>query len=344
MAGMDIRTPTMKANAPLGPKDPLEAIAELLGLNAGPAIGEQGQPSVPAPDGQMPRGMSSEVPTPQYGYSGGAAPTQGEMSSPFERQNAADLQGIHAADSKRNQDMQALSDFFIPDNERRRDEELSAKLAPVRESGNTARDVARINAEGGIEQQRIASEGVIGAAQARGTGTAGGRLPSGLMERVAGANTALSTLSELEPLIEDPSFLGGIGPAAGRFNQFLQGIPGAPSNENFNKINARSATLANATIKAITGAQMSEPEAKRIMMQIPTSHDRPDVWKSKAQAMRSNLTNTIDNIQNQNSGGGVGAGGGLSRDRLVAMAQSLGLDLGADDMTGDLDQYTIEVQ
>lgn len=51
---------------------------------------------------------------------------------------------------------------------------------------------------------------------------------------------------------------------------------------------ANIATMKNATIKAITGAQMSEPEAKRIAYQIPSESDQPEEHMAKMLATYAN--------------------------------------------------------
>ena len=86
---------------------------------------------------------------------------------------------------------------------------------------------------------------------------------------------------ERKEMAEDLATLGGIqelssiytrnkefiGPARGRFGNVLEFFGATGFNES--DLRARVATLRNSVIKQITGAQMSEPEAKRIMQQIP---------------------------------------------------------------------------
>lgn len=60
---------------------------------------------------------------------------------------------------------------------------------------------------------------------------------------------------------------------------------------------AQANTLANATIKAITGAQMSEPEATRIKKQIPQPTDQPEEFFQKLQTTRANQQYLAQRIQ-----------------------------------------------
>ena len=80
-----------------------------------------------------------------------------------------------------------------------------------------------------------------------------------------------------------------IGPAEGRARSIGQQLPGVPVNKTFANFDAASSAFKNSVIKAITGAQMSEREADRILGQIPTVNDKPDVWLAKAEQTRKNL-------------------------------------------------------
>lgn len=102
--------------------------------------------------------------------------------------------------------------------------------------------------------------------------------------QVASTEQGLDSLTEIERLFK-PEY---VGPATGRIRAIGQKIPGVPVNEEFSQFQAEVAAMRNATIKAITGAQMSEPEAKRIREQIPEITDKPEVFKAKLAATRRN--------------------------------------------------------
>jgi len=114
------------------------------------------------------------------------------------------------------------------------------------------------------------------------------KLPPGLAERVAGADSSLDVLDELELLFNTKDVSSMVGPAEGRARALAQAVPILPTDPSFNTFLANEATLTNSMIKSITGAQMSEPEAKRIMRQIPSHKDKPEVWAAKARATREN--------------------------------------------------------
>lgn len=123
--------------------------------------------------------------------------------------------------------------------------------------------------------------------------------------RTQGVNNDVSTV-ELERLktLFKPEY---VGPAAGRYNSMKQQIPGVAVDEGFANFSAASVAFRNQVIKAITGAQMSEVEARRIREQIPELTDKPEVWMAK-------YTQSLKNLQDlgavlQKRGGGPSSGG-----------------------------------
>lgn len=111
------------------------------------------------------------------------------------------------------------------------------------------------------------------------------KLPAAMIEKVAGLENADEILNDLTNTMK-PEW---IGPAAGRLNELNLKIPGTSVPEGFGRFYAQSNTLKNMVVKAITGAQMSEPEAKRILGQVPVITDKPDVWAEKLKATQENL-------------------------------------------------------
>ncbi len=88
------------------------------------------------------------------------------------------------------------------------------------------------------------------------SGAAVGKAASpAVTEKLAGLEQGLSILDELKSLKKDE----WIGPLAGRLSQAKFSIPGIPVDEDLAKFSAQTSTLKNAVVKAITGAQMSEP-------------------------------------------------------------------------------------
>ena len=120
-------------------------------------------------------------------------------------------------------------------------------------------------------------------------------LPAQAQDRIAGADATLHSLGKLEKMFVRPEIQGSLGPVSGRVTGLGTVFPSAARAagsyvEGFEEFKAETATLKNSIIKAITGAQMSEPEAQRIMGQIPLEIDPPKLWQAKARATRDNLS------------------------------------------------------
>lgn len=111
--------------------------------------------------------------------------------------------------------------------------------------------------------------------------------PAAASERtaIAETNASLDALSNLEDLFESPET--ETGPVVGRISP-VSGLVGLTTDEQENLM-AATAAFKNKVIKDITGAQMSEQEAKRIMKQIPDITDPPERWKAKKKQTEINL-------------------------------------------------------
>ncbi len=111
--------------------------------------------------------------------------------------------------------------------------------------------------------------------------------PAAASERTAIAETgaSLDALENLETLFNLPETETGV--LAGRIAP-IAGLAGLTTSEQENLM-AATAAFKNKVIKDITGAQMSEQEAKRIMKQIPDITDPPARWKAKKKQTEINL-------------------------------------------------------
>jgi hypothetical protein len=112
-----------------------------------------------------------------------------------------------------------------------------------------------------------------------------GRSTGGERTAIAEGEATLGVLDTLEELFKNKNTR--TGPVVGRIDP-IKGLVGFTSQEQEEFMAATSA-FKNQVIKAITGAQMSEPEAKRIMKQIPDTTDPPDRWKAKFKATKRNM-------------------------------------------------------
>lgn len=111
--------------------------------------------------------------------------------------------------------------------------------------------------------------------------------PAAASERTAIAETraSLDAMNNLKTLFE--SSATETGPIVGRVSP-VTGLAGLTTNEQEDLMAATSA-FKNKVIKDITGAQMSEVEAKRIMKQIPDMTDPAARWRAKWRQTQKNL-------------------------------------------------------
>lgn len=106
---------------------------------------------------------------------------------------------------------------------------------------------------------------------------------------------AMNTLEQLVPIFQQRIDQGESvvpGPASGRLGSLRQMLPGdllGLDDPMFANLTTSLNILLNNTVRAITGAQMSNPEAERIKGQVPQVSDRWGVFLEKLAATRRNL-------------------------------------------------------
>lgn len=102
-------------------------------------------------------------------------------------------------------------------------------------------------------------------------------ISAGEREKTAAGLATMDVLSNLRNLYDKPNTR--TGPAVGRIDPIIGQI-GLTSRDQEDFMAATSA-FKNQIIKEITGAQMSEQEAFRIMKQVPDIIDHPTRWEAK---------------------------------------------------------------
>jgi len=107
-------------------------------------------------------------------------------------------------------------------------------------------------------------------------------------KEIAGTVATDEALNNLETLFEE----NNVGPVKGRLSRVYD-VFGKNSLQTSSFLSATT-QLKNQVIREITGAQMSEAEAVRIMAQIPSENDPPTVWKAKVDETRKNLKRIRD--------------------------------------------------
>jgi hypothetical protein len=119
--------------------------------------------------------------------------------------------------------------------------------------------------------------------------------PTGAQQQQIADNAA--ALTQIQLLKEEfkPEF---VGPLAGRFNNVYTRLVNDPDSAALARYQSRLSALKNRYIKAITGAQMSEPEAVRIMSQLPTLELPETTFWQRLTTAEQDLNNVME-IQQQ---------------------------------------------
>ena len=186
-------------------------------------------------------------------------------------------------------------------------------MTPVYDAQGRPVGAVRLNARTG--EITTVQPGEMGGVTARPPGTLG--------QQTIANEASLDSLARLKEMF-DQGAKNDIGPAEGRARSLGQKVPGGMLvTERFANFEAATRAFQNAMIKAITGAQMSEPEAKRIMGQIPNTNDNPTVWQAKYTQSVKNMedlerrTRTDRGVQSAPAGRGPGPVGGASGQIVV---------------------------
>jgi hypothetical protein len=104
--------------------------------------------------------------------------------------------------------------------------------------------------------------------------------------------TAQKEIVNAESLLNDVKELEGkynaawVGPVKGRYNSMALALAGEGNSEGLASTAQLLATLNNTIVNLRTGAQMSEPEAQRIMAEAPNMNLPPDVFVARLNGMR----------------------------------------------------------
>ena len=104
-------------------------------------------------------------------------------------------------------------------------------------------------------------------------------MPGSVLTEQRNANVSLSRMTDLGTRFKEDF----VGPAAGRYLAVKSQLPESMASlpEGYTDFMPLQTEVKNDFIKFMTGAQMSESEARRLSAQVPLGTDRADVWQSK---------------------------------------------------------------
>jgi len=103
------------------------------------------------------------------------------------------------------------------------------------------------------------------------------KISAGEREKTAASLATMDVLINLRKLYDSPDTR--TGPAVGRIDPVIGQV--GMTSRNQEDFMAATSAFKNQIIKEITGAQMSEAEADRIMKQVPDITDHPTRWEAK---------------------------------------------------------------
>ena len=126
------------------------------------------------------------------------------------------------------------------------------------------------------------------------------RPPGTLGARAVEQLSGMEILSDLEQQFEG-GMKDRIGPLAGRVQSLKQKTPGIAGDAPFARFESTSASLRNSVLRAQAGLQQTPSEAERVLEEIPTVKDKPEVWAQKARATRVNWQHLQDQIARKQS-------------------------------------------
>ena len=126
------------------------------------------------------------------------------------------------------------------------------------------------------------------------------------VEKVTAFDTGAQILTDIDSLVSTTNVEDMIGPYASRIENAKSAVPYMEKNENFVKVQQLVGTQLADYVKSISGAQVSEEEAQRLLKNIPSVDDKPKEFKTKLKEFRKLLgmyrEKYVSNIGKQKEG------------------------------------------
>lgn len=158
---------------------------------------------------------------------------------------------------------------------------------------------------------------------------AGFRPGEAAQKAITDAQSILYTIGEIEQEFKPER----VGPLKGRYNTMQLALVGELGDEGLANLQSDVARLKNTVINLRTGAQMSEPEAQRILKEVPDFNLPPDVFMSRLSNAKNYFKNWMrDRVKNATGRGNLKA---LEGDEKKPEAAPAGVRR-YDPATGDL--------
>ena len=111
-------------------------------------------------------------------------------------------------------------------------------------------------------------------------------------QEVTRATDTIATIEDVRKAWE--AVKDKVGPVSYRFNEFTRKMPGFDADPDFITFNTMLRGMGNLEIKRITGAQMSEPEAGRLLKGMATGTMKPADFEAALSVMERNARRNRD--------------------------------------------------
>lgn len=123
---------------------------------------------------------------------------------------------------------------------------------------------------------------------------------------ISAFDDGMRIVDNIDNLLKDTDIEKDLGPYASRFEEASRLVPGLERDEDFVKMQQLIGIQLADYVKSISGAQVSEEEAQRLLKNIPNMSDKPKSFKAKLGQFRDKLEksqqNYIKNIGKQKEG------------------------------------------
>ena len=133
-----------------------------------------------------------------------------------------------------------------------------------------------------------------------------GRLSDTEVDSVNRFDDGVRILDDIDDLLKNTDVNTDLGPYASKAESMQQYIPGMEMDEPFVKTQQLVGIQLADYVKSISGAQVSEEEAQRLLKNIPNMSDKPLAFKTKLDQFRKDLKESkdlyLDNIGIQKKG------------------------------------------
>ena len=126
------------------------------------------------------------------------------------------------------------------------------------------------------------------------------------VKTVTAFDTGEQVLDDIDNLVKTTSVENTLGPYASRLENAKSAVPYMEKSEDFVKVQQLVGTQLADYVKSISGAQVSEEEAQRLLKNIPNVEDKPKEFKTKLKEFKRLLSmyreKYVSNVGKQKEG------------------------------------------